>query len=675
MSGSTYLAVGAPGESDCLGRPNGLPSFPGRPLGLPSFPEGGDGKGSAALTGLPPSSARVSQAFERIELLGFLADELRRTSTETRAARAIHRVDTAAADTPSGGSVMVDPASDGGATVDPAGDGGAKAVLPMRLIVTVLAGALAGHAASAEVTRAARLVKDQLVAARKSAAAVAVASANGRLAAPSSALERVPHPILYAICDFLEEEDVVGGLLHTNRRLRKVVCAPHSDALAHLRVTARPRAGMCLLAPGMWSRLRTLRITRHSLGSIGTPDDWWSARLARVGTRLRALHLLEAGFRILNGSVVGRLHVSVPPLVWPTLEELALASDCSGSGRPWEEGAAADASVQAAMAAAVRLNGTTVDGGKTYGAVSPPPTHLPALRRLALQIDTVRAAAFLSAAVATSRVLHTLVLNGRWSCLHADLLVVIAPQLETLSITTTEERRVEVPPLPRVRALRVDAWNIVLAAAEYPALVSLAVDKNALICAAAHDVDAGGKGGWRIPTHHDDDARGKGGWRTPQLRTLTSTMHLEALPALLAAAPGLETLNVSTTNGHVVFDVLASVFAHCVRHPLLKRIGVFGSSNGRRVAHNPRIGHEEALSALSAVLRLPRLEHLDCGSKYPLHNVDWSSASPRLRTLTWFGPQDSRPAALPSWVQWRRAGCLPAGAALPGHWCPFPLES
>ena len=581
----------------------------------------------------------------------------------------------------------------GGGLCPPCGSG--RAWLPIELMVRVLSVALATNAASADVVAAARAVEQQLVVLRPDSAApmealrLAVAApvdafrpgaaAPVETLPPDAALPktplwlgRLPTALREVVCDFLDQADVLNALIHVNRAARAFVCAPGSAALSTLCFARQPHPQLRFLAAGWRKRLRAVVIPPDVVDSAGTAADWWSARLGDLGTRVTTLNVCESVtlFRqnAQGAHVYTRVHISLPLPVWARLRELVLrvwGDDYKGRfAQSWaplivgtdsekrsREMVLRTSSPEAVAAIAVRCNGRAVAHDQV-GVVAPPPSHLPALQRLAFGgLAYSRIAAYLSTAARTSHALHSLALNTTWRAEYVDALVQLAPRLESFSLISVNKADVAVPPLPRVKYLHVQGVHIELAATTHPALESLIVDGGLFFTSASTDSP---------------------GWRTPRLRELTVTAHTTTLAVLLRAAPALESLQVIlTTSDPKNYRQIGAVLAHC-KQPSLRGIHFAAPATSRSYGPEcPLVTTPSATKALKAALRLPRLERLTCGGVGP-SVVDWSTAPAALRDVRWWSTTGGpKPSSAPPRLQWTSLQNAPCVERRVEHWRPF----
>ena len=499
-----------------------------------------------------------------------------------------------------------------GACIDTLASGDAETLgrsvaVPARLMARVLAMALAGEhsrAATHDAVDVARAVLAKLAAPAPGAsrcvagAAETTAAATGaptvdRAAPGRLPLERLPTALLSLVCEWLSEDAVLGGLFHTSRRLRRFVCAPGSLALSTVCLTRPPRE-IRYLAPDVWSRLREVEILEEVVANAASVSAHL-AHVAALSTRLRRLRVNE----YLNTSSADP-NVAVPAAVWPGLEELVLVTGCARGVR---------ASV---------------------------PTRLPALRRLAVRVHHApRALDFLSAAARTASQLHSLVLDiDEWSADSDAALAQLAPRLESFSIATT--RVIALPPLPAVKRLSVHGYNVRLGATDYPALQSLYVRNNYDLTAATASTEP---------------------WSVPQLRVLDALLGGRSLPHIVAAAPRLEQLRLSTPPGdRAAATELPHLLLRCTQKSL-RRVEVVSQISGPCPPVFPwaPLDTRTVEAAVQAVLRLPLLEHFTCCECVDLTRIDWASVSPTLKSFLWCASNwtsCSRPRELPQKVEW-----------------------
>ena len=223
--------------------------------------------------------------------------------------------------------------------------------------------------------------------------------------------------------------------------LRAFVCAPGNRALAVLRVPAYScdalgrdegrTASLCRIPTSVWANVRELSVPSESTYFDGSANGQLAALLPHLGPRVRKLHFTEAdvhsatcggGCRT-DASTDGRpnagcrddyryecrqhykdarrlgdsavvVHTSMPPAVWPDLEDLSVETSVDMTedvdGWSWSAAALVDddvdgaafaksATTQERMERAVRLNGVRVRANQ-FGVVAPLPPRLPALR-------------------------------------------------------------------------------------------------------------------------------------------------------------------------------------------------------------------------------------------------------------------------------------------------------
>lgn len=560
----------------------------------------------------PPSLGRLALHFERLELLGAFVDTTARGDAD-ESCRSV--------------------------------------VVPARLMARVLSMALAGEhslTATREAVEVARLVLAQLSASATSAsvppttaaaAAAAAKAAEAPLAGPFilsdedgrpgglvgkaarpflrsgedekpsglhwpervpkalMTLERLPTALLSLVCEWLHSGAVLSGLFHTSRRLRRFVCAAGSFALSTVCLT-RPAREMRFLAPDVWSRLRAVEILHEDLATAANVSAH-RAHVAGLSARLRRLHLDEH----ISPSYADP-NVAVPDAVWPGLEELVLVT----GSRP---------------------------------TLVPAPTHLPALRCLALRVYNVpRAVDYLSAADTTASCLHSLALDiDVWDADGATALAQIAPRLESFSITTSKE--VTLPPLPCVKRLAIDGYQVTPSDTDYPELAFLYVRNNYQLSAPPFS----------------------SAWSVPKLRVLDATLGGRSLPHIVAAAPLLEHLCLATTPGQTTTDVeLPHILTSC-KQTSLRRVEVVSHISDfytTRFRWAP-LDAQAVEAAVQAVLQLPLLEHFTCSECVDAARIDWAAVGPSLQSLLWCNriKTPSRPLDLPQRVEWSSSWSLP----------------
>lgn len=598
---------------------------------------------AAASDSAARAPGRLALPFERLELLGVLMDRLARADCGGESARSV--------------------------------------AVPPRLMLRVLAVALTSEhslAATREAVDAARLVLGQLAVPHTPPPAVPDAHCIAPKASwsdapperpPSGApLERAPVAVLTLVCEWLDEDDVLGGLFHASRRMRRFVCAADSLALSTLRVRPGPQPAARFLAPRAWGRLRAVRMPDGGDRIPLTPFESyvglhsWSDRVGRLSALLRRLNLNECvrfpgrieGLTTYQGIAVC---VAVPAVVWPGLEELALTA------------------------------GPAVPHANCVGTLAAPPRNVPALRRLALQagyIGVPRALAYLTAAAFTAPRLHSLVLClDDWNAGCTSALAQVAPRLESLRLEFRSLQiwgQVALPPLPRVKWLAIKGWKVTLTAFAFPELEVLTVCTNFRFAAPPTEPGEDGTFPGKEGRPSGVALPGTGGqqkgemraaeWSLPKLRALTASMGVQWLPRVVAAAPRLEELRLVTARDQgVATEQLPHLLASCTQHSL-SRVEVVADWSAGEKFRAPAMDAVAVAKTVQAVLQLPALRHFTCCECVPAF-IDWAAVTPTLQSFMWCYvtvKAPPRPPELPQHVEWASSCHFPHIVESPTQW-------